>query len=76
MLKLSKELSAGFPYVRVDFYDIDGKLIFGEMTFYPADGKKMFLPIEYNKILGDEIKLPKLDSNKPITSMDFCKKVF
>ena len=35
MLEYASKLSAPFPFVRVDFYDIGGKLIFGEMTFFP-----------------------------------------
>lgn len=71
MYKLSRKLAKGFPFVRVDFYDIEGKLIFGEMTFYPADGKKMFIPLEYNKILGEKIQLPSLKNSEPIVSMNY-----
>lgn len=38
MLKAAADLSKPFPFVRVDFYDLDGKAIFGEMTFSPAGG--------------------------------------
>lgn len=38
MLRAAKVLSAGFPFVRVDFFDWNGKAIFGEMTFTPAGG--------------------------------------
>lgn len=34
MLECAKVLSEGFPQVRVDFYDVDGRIVFGEMTFY------------------------------------------
>ena len=60
MRKLSEILADTFPYVRVDFYSIKGRAIFGEMTFYPSDGRKDFIPDEYNKIIGDYLKLPKL----------------
>jgi hypothetical protein len=71
MIKLSEILSANFPFVRVDFYSIEGKAIFGEMTFYPSDGRKDFIPDEYNKIIGDYINLPKLESGqKVITKID------
>ncbi len=57
-----------FPFVKVDFYSIDGKTIFGEMTFYPSDGRKDFIPDKYNKIIGDEIELPTLtEDQKEIT---------
>ena len=35
MISASRVLSKPFPFVRIDFYEIDGKLIFGEMTFFP-----------------------------------------
>ena len=38
MIDASKKLSKGFPFVRCDFYDVDGKAFFGEMTFTPAGG--------------------------------------
>lgn len=71
MIKLSEILAANFPFVRVDFYSIKGKTIFGEMTFYPSDGRKDLIPDEYNKIIGDFIKLPKLENEKQIiTKLD------
>ncbi|PCI03815.1 MAG: glycosyltransferase [Flavobacteriaceae bacterium] len=60
MIKLSRVLSKDFPFVRVDFYSIQGKTVFGEMTFYPSDGRKDFIPEEYNKIIGDYFTLPKI----------------
>ena len=38
MFALASELSKGYPFVRVDFYNIDGRIYFGEMTFFPASG--------------------------------------
>ena len=38
MLKAAQDLSKPFPFVRVDFYDLDGQAVFGEMTFSPAGG--------------------------------------
>lgn len=60
MVALAKKLAGNFPFVRVDFYNIDGKIIFGEMTFYPTDARKRFIPEEYNVIIGDYIELPKI----------------
>lgn len=67
MVQLAKELSNRLPFTRVDFYSIEGKTIFGEITFYPADGKKNFIPNEYNKILGSYIELPKRVEEQIIT---------
>lgn len=54
-------LSKAFSYVRVDFYEINGKILFGEMTFTPANGyypyKKTWTP-ELDFELGDWLKLP------------------
>lgn len=60
MIEVVTKLCEGFPFVRVDLYNINGKVIFGEMTFYPSDGRKEFTPPEYNRILGDMLKLPDL----------------
>ena len=64
MIELSKKLSKSFPFVRVDFYSINGKSIFGEMTFYPSDGRKDFIPAKYNKIIGDYFILPKMENGE------------
>lgn len=58
MKHLAEILADDFPFVRVDFYSINGKSVFGEMTFYPSDARKDFIPEEYNTILGNYIKLP------------------
>lgn len=58
MISVVTRLADDFPFVRVDLYNIDGKIIFGEMTFYPADGRLEFIPEQYNTIIGDYISLP------------------
>ena len=58
MLEFSKILSDNIPFVRVDWYEINGKLYFGEMTFYPGSGYEEFKPLEWDKKIGDLIKLP------------------
>ena len=69
MISVVKKLADNFPFVRVDLYNLDGNIIFGEMTFYPADGRLEFIPEEYNKIVGDYITIPKIpNSQKFITS--------
>ena len=71
MIKFAEILAGNFPFVRVDFYSIEGKTIFGEMTFYPSDGRKDFIPDEYNKIIGDYIILPQLErGQQAITEID------
>lgn len=57
MLELSKKLSANIPQIRVDFYEINGKVYFGELTFYHYSGFTKFEPEEWDKKLGDLINL-------------------
>lgn len=64
MIELSKKLSKPFPFVRVDFFSVNGKTIFGEMTFYPGDGRTEFNPEKYNRIFGDHLTLPKIPKGK------------
>ena len=58
MVKIAKKLSNNIPFVRVDLYSINGKTIFGEMTFYPSDARNKFYPENYNLIIGDYFNLP------------------
>lgn len=60
MKELARKLSKGFPFVRVDFYQVNGKVYLGEMTFTPG----MFLAFtskEWDRKLGDYLQLPDLD---------------
>lgn len=59
MIELSKVLSKCMPHVRVDFYEVDGKLYFGELTFYHFSGFMPFQPAKWDRIFGDWIKLPR-----------------
>ena len=58
MIVLAEKLSKGIPFVRVDFYEIKGKIYFGELTFYPGSGFEEFSPLSADKWMGDFIKLP------------------
>lgn len=57
MSRLAKKLSNGIAFVRIDFYEIDGKVYFGEITFFPASGFERFDPGEWDKKLGEMIDL-------------------
>ena len=59
MKELAKKLSKNIPFIRVDFYEIDNKVFFSELTFYPCSGFIPFEPEKYDKILGDMLELPK-----------------
>lgn len=58
MMGLAEKLSTDIPFVRVDFYDVNGKIYFGEMTFFPASGFGKFIPEEWDAIIGEMLKLP------------------
>lgn len=58
MLEIAKSLSKGFPHVRVDLYDINGKPYFGELTLYHWEGLMPFYPEKWNDIFGNWLKLP------------------
>jgi hypothetical protein len=52
MLRIARKLSEDFPFVRVDLYDIDGRIYFGELTFYPWTGYVQFTPDSFDFELG------------------------
>ena len=58
MKRFAALLSADIPHVRVDFFEVQGKLYFSEMTFFDSRGTTFFVPEQYNKIIGDDITLP------------------
>lgn len=58
MIKLAKHLSQNEIHVRVDFYEVDGKIYFGEKTYFSASGFAPFLKYEYDKLLGSYVNLP------------------
>lgn len=58
MLDAARELSKGIPHVRIDFYEVDGCMYFGEYTFYHFSGFMPFEPSEWDETFGDWLKLP------------------
>lgn len=58
MLEMSGKLSNRLPFSRIDFYEVNGKTYFGEITFFPASGMGFFTPNQYDEILGSMIRLP------------------
>lgn len=58
MLNICRIFSAETHFLRVDLYEIHGKIYFGEFTFFENGGWCEFVPEEYNRILGDWIKVP------------------
>lgn len=72
MIELAEILAEGFSHVRVDFYNIEGKIYFGEMTFSTGNGRGFFEPEEFDYILGEQwIKyLPELNYEERLKRLD------
>lgn len=58
MKVLAAKLSQGMPHVRVDFYEVNGRVYFGEMTFSHWGGMMPFEPEKWDRIFGGWIRLP------------------
>lgn len=58
MIELSECLSHNIPFARIDFYNVNGKIYFGEITFFPASGFGAFTSEEFNHELGEMLSLP------------------
>ncbi len=58
LIMYAKILSEGFPHVRVDFYVEEGRVFFGECTFFHGSGMEKFHPIDFDYKLGGYLRLP------------------
>ena len=58
MKQIAEKLSEEFPFVRVDLYNINGKIYFGELTFYPWSGYVQYTPDSFDFMLGEKFVLP------------------
>ena len=58
MVEISERLSQGIPHVRVDLYNINGHIFFGELTFFHWSGLMPFNPPEWDYNLGSYLQLP------------------
>lgn len=52
MKRIATDLCKPFQYVRVDLYQVGGKVYFGELTFFPAGGAPDFVPAQYDEVVG------------------------
>lgn len=57
MVEIAEKLSKGFPELRVDLYNIDGKIYFGELTFTSQGGFMDYFIPEFNKMLGEKFSI-------------------
>jgi TupA-like ATPgrasp len=60
MLAIAERLGSPFDFIRVDLYDYDGLVVFGEVTPYPCGGLERFVPASFDIELGEKWQLPKL----------------
>lgn len=58
MILIAENLSVGTLFLRVDLYEVNNKIFFGELTFYPSGGVKEFTPVDWNEKIGSLLKLP------------------
>ena len=58
MLSLARTLSKGFPFLRVDFFEVGDKLYVAELTLYPGGGKTPYHPERFNQELGELFVIP------------------
>lgn len=72
MKEYARALSFGFPFVRVDFYEVDGVLYLGEMTFTPCGCFIKWTNPNIDRIFGDMIKLPHEHSNNTNHGISIC----
>ena len=54
MIRIAEQLSSEFPFVRVDLYNVNGAIYFGELTFYPSSGYGRFHPDSFDNELGKQ----------------------
>ena len=60
MRRLAEKLSKGFPHVRIDLYNINKKIYFGEFTFYHGSGFMPISPYQWDEKIGRHIDISKL----------------
>ncbi len=59
MIELAEKLGAETDFVRVDLYDVDGRIVFGELTSFPAGGDSPFDPESFNLEVGRPWTVPR-----------------
>ena len=63
MVAIAEKLAKGLPHIRVDLYDCNGKIYFGELTFFDGSGFDKIEPIEWDYKIGDRLHLPRKQSD-------------
>jgi hypothetical protein len=60
LLDIARQLGQPFDFIRVDLYDVNGSVVFGELTPYPCGGLERFRPASFDTELGEKWQLPAL----------------
>lgn len=63
-VEYADRLPASFVHAIVDFCDLDGEIVFGEITFFHGGGFEKFTPEEYGVYFGDNIDIDKIKENE------------
>ena len=63
MIALAERLAKGHPFLRVDFYEVMGKIYFGELTFFPGSGVEPFDPESWDRTLGEWLDLSQAEES-------------
>jgi len=58
MFSLAETLASGLDFLRVDLYNVDGRIVFGELTNYPGAGRHLFTPPEFDEVIGRNWQCP------------------
>lgn len=53
MVSISEKLAASLDFLRIDLYNVDGEIYFGEFTLYPASGMYRYEPVDFERKLGE-----------------------
>ena len=64
MIRLAETLSQGIKHLRVDFYEVDGQVYFGEMTFYDGGGFQPIVPERWDEVFGAWLSLTDMMEKK------------
>lgn len=57
MIELAEKLSTGIHFLRVDLYNVNGRIYFGELTFYPAGGLSRWTDDRWDREIGELLKI-------------------
>jgi len=63
MIECAEKLGQSLIHARIDFYNVNGKVYFGEITLYPSAGLTPFVPEKWDYVFGNWIKLPNKSNN-------------